>query len=75
MTGAVSAFYFVGYHHTIGFDPYGVPYLCRRFIGTADQIDGACGTNFGAFGTFGAAIASFVRHLRLHPVAEFLRRQ
>lgn len=66
MTGAVATFNTVGQYHAVLFYPYGVANLDCRFLGRRYLENGAGRAYFGAFVTFRSAVASLIRHFRLH---------
>ena len=66
VAGTIAAFYTVGFHHTVSFDPYGMAYLDSRLIGYRDRFDGSRRADVRTLGTLGTAVAAFVRRERLH---------
>lgn len=66
MTGTVSTIHPVRQRYAVLLNPHGVAYLDRRFIGQTGEMNSIRRTHLGTLGTFRTAIATFIRHLRLH---------
>ena len=70
---AVAACHAVAQWHAVTANPHGVADLDGGILFACHLGDGASGAYLRAFGAFGTAVATFIRHLRLHESIEFRR--
>lgn len=60
MACAVATSHTVGENHTVGFNPYGMANLYRRFFCSVDREYGSGRTNLGTTGAFRAAMTALI---------------
>ena len=74
MARTVATLAFIGERHAVFLNPNGVTGLNGGLFSPCDGTDGACGTHFGAFHTFGAAKSALERRCGLHEGGQIGRR-
>ena len=74
VTGTVATFHPIGKDDAILLRPYRMTYLNARLVFLLDRFDGTGRTNLAATVALWSAIASLIRHRRLHQVHQISAR-